>query len=115
LLGEGLIKFSAGSDDEEEFLDVRDQIAESQIQLIQTEDMSEPTERDELPWLKDPNFKVSIWAILKENIGKDLSRMTVPVILNTPLSMCQAVVPHCEYSHLLSLAADEDNSLKRLA
>jgi hypothetical protein len=30
-------------------------------------------ERFELPWLKDPKIKVSIWAIIKDSLGKDLS------------------------------------------
>ena len=48
----------------------------------------DPLEREELPWLKDPNAKVSIWAIIKDSIGKgDLSKMSVPVYFNDPSSL----------------------------
>jgi oxysterol-binding protein 1 len=47
----------------------------------------EPLERDMLPWLKDPNVKISIWAILKDNIGKDISKISVPVFFNDPTSL----------------------------
>ena len=29
--------------------------------------------RDQLPFFKDPKIKVSIWGIIKDSIGKDLS------------------------------------------
>lgn len=43
--------------------------------------------REELPWLKDPNTKFSIWAIIKDSIGKDLSKISVPVYVNDPSSL----------------------------
>lgn len=52
------------------------------------EEDDEPLEREELPWLKDPNAKISIWAIIKDSIGKgDLSKMSVPVYFNDPTSL----------------------------
>ena len=48
---------------------------------------NEPQERDQLPWFKDPNVKVSIWAILKDSIGKDISKISVPVYFNDPTSL----------------------------
>ena len=48
----------------------------------------EPLEREELPWLKDPNAKISMWTIIKDSIGKgDLSKMSVPVYFNDPTSL----------------------------
>lgn len=48
----------------------------------------EPLEREELPWLKDPNAKMSIWTVIKDSIGKgDLSKMSVPVYFNDPTSL----------------------------
>ena len=47
----------------------------------------EPAEREFLPWLKDPNAKVSIWAIIKDSIGKDISKISVPVYFNDPTSL----------------------------
>jgi hypothetical protein len=51
------------------------------------DEQEEPLERDTLPWLKDPNMKISIWAILKDNIGKDISKISVPVFFNDPTSL----------------------------
>ena len=47
----------------------------------------EPAERESLPRLKDPNAKVSIWAIIKDSIGKDISKISVPVYFNDPTSL----------------------------
>lgn len=43
--------------------------------------------RDKLPFFKDPKVKISIWTVLKDSIGKDLSKITMPVYFNQPLSL----------------------------
>jgi oxysterol-binding protein 1 len=48
---------------------------------------NDPEERKILPFFKDPKIKISIWSILKESIGKDLSKITVPVFFNQPLNI----------------------------
>lgn len=56
------------------------------IQLIvQAED--EPFERTSLPWLKDPAVKAGVWSIIKDNFGKDLSSIAVPVYFNDPTNL----------------------------
>jgi len=65
--------------------------------------------------LKDPKVKVSLWAIIKDSVGKDISKITVPVYFNDPSSLLQKCAQSCEYNHLLDQAAEEPNSLKRLA
>ena len=70
--------------------------------------------RDELPFLKDPEVKISVWAIIKDNLGKDLSKMTVPVFMNSPVSAIQQSVALCEYNFMFDQAAEEECSLKRL-
>ena len=40
-----------------------------------------------LPALKPPDQKVSIWKVIKDAVGKDLSRFCVPVYFNEPISM----------------------------
>ena len=47
----------------------------------------DPPTRDVLPFFKDPKVKISLWTILKDSIGKDLSKITVPVYFNEPLSI----------------------------
>lgn len=51
------------------------------------ESKEEPLERDELPWLKDPNAKISFWTVIKDNLGKDISKLSVPVYFNDPTSL----------------------------
>jgi len=48
-------------------------------------------ERDSLPFLVPENQSFSIWAILKDAIGKDLSKITMPIWLNEPNSMLQKI------------------------
>ena len=68
----------------------------------------EPLEREELPWLKDPNAKISMWTIIKDSIGKgDLSKMSVPVYFNDPTSLLQKCAESMEYNEILDEAAEE--------
>jgi hypothetical protein len=54
-----------------------------------------------LPFFKDPKVKISIWAILKDSIGKDITKITVPVYFNEPLSLLQRTAAPIEYADLL--------------
>jgi oxysterol-binding protein 1 len=47
----------------------------------------EPLERELLPYFKDPKQKISFWTVLKDIIGKDLTRISFPVYFNDPLSI----------------------------
>ena len=60
-------------------------------------------------------MKLNIWEILKNAIGKDLTKIAMPVQLNEPLSMLQKLVEPFQEASLLLKAAEEPNSLKRLA
>lgn len=48
---------------------------------------------------------MGIWAIIKDNIGKDLSKIAVPVFFNEPLSLTQKSLQGLEYAHILEKAA----------
>ena len=63
------------------------EVADNSEREIRPGDTDEPLERDQLPWLKDPNSRPSIWTILKDTVGKDFSRMAVPVYFNDPTSL----------------------------
>lgn len=63
-----------------------DESGETQVMAIQQKS-NEPKQRTELPWFKDPSIKLSIWAIIKDSIGKDISKLTVPVYFNDPLNL----------------------------
>ncbi len=63
-------------------------------------------ERLTLPSLRPPGYKVSFWTILRECIGKDLSRITMPIYFNLPLSNLQISAGPCEYNYILDAAAE---------
>lgn len=46
-----------------------------------------PHERTRLPHLKDPSQKMPFWKILKDLIGKDLTKVSMPVYFNEPISI----------------------------
>jgi len=56
----------------------------------------------------------SIWSVLKNCIGKELSKITMPVIFNEPLSFLQRMVEYMEYAHLLRRAAEETDPVYRM-
>jgi hypothetical protein len=68
---------------------------------LETSGDDEAMERTILPWLKDPNIKISLWSILKDNLGKDTSRISVPVYFNDPSSLLQKAASSMEYNYLL--------------
>ena len=70
--------------------------------------------RDTLPYLKPPGQKISVWKVIKQAVGKDLSRFCVPVYFNEPISMLQKVSEIMEYESLIVKAAEEHDQLKRL-
>eukprot|EP00041_Stephanoeca_diplocostata_P024460 m.620269 g.620269 ORF g.620269 m.620269 type:complete len:510 (-) comp22534_c0_seq3:540-2069(-) len=71
--------------------------------------------RSELPVKRkiDPK-EASVWSILKKNIGKNLSKISMPIALNEPLSALQRLCEELEHCHLLDKAADEKCPSKQL-
>lgn len=78
----------------------------------------------------DDRPKISLWVrilcsssfpgadelqgILKSMIGKDMTKMTLPVSFNEPTSLLQRVCEDMEYADLLDTAADRADSTERL-
>ncbi|GKU95519.1 hypothetical protein SLEP1_g8871 [Rubroshorea leprosula] len=57
--------------------------------------------------LPDPVEKekgVSLWSMIKDNVGKDLTRVCLPVYFNEPISSLQKCFEDLEYSYLLDRA-----------
>lgn len=50
--------------------------------------------------------QISIWSILKQSIGKDLSKITLPAAWCEPLSFLQRVTENFYYSDLVNKASD---------
>ncbi|KZF24131.1 hypothetical protein L228DRAFT_90195 [Xylona heveae TC161] len=62
----------------------------------------------------DNRPKISLWAILKSMIGKDMTKMTLPVSFNEPTSLLQRVAEDMEYADLLDTAAERLDSTERM-
>lgn len=54
--------------------------------------------RNKLPLSDDTRPPVSLWAILKGSIGKDLTKISFPVFFNEPCSMLQRMAEDIEFS-----------------
>ena len=52
-----------------------------------------------------PNYSLNLWSVVKNSIGKDLSKIPMPVNFNEPLSFLQRFSEDLEYSSLLDLAS----------
>lgn len=62
--------------------------------------------RKKLPEPKEKEKPVGLWSIIKENIGKDLSGVCLPVYFNEPLSSLQKCFEDLEYSYLVDRALE---------
>ncbi|XP_068587654.1 oxysterol-binding protein-related protein 7-like isoform X2 [Cebidichthys violaceus] len=70
--------------------------------------------RTVLPASGTDNSHIGIMSILYNNIGKDLSRISMPVDLNEPLSLLQRLSEELEYSELLDIANRTDDPYERM-
>uniref|UniRef100_A0A4W3HCU8 Oxysterol-binding protein n=1 Tax=Callorhinchus milii TaxID=7868 RepID=A0A4W3HCU8_CALMI len=62
-----------------------------------------------------PNISnISLWNILRNNIGKDLSKVSMPVQLNEPLNTLQRLCEELEYSELLDKASQTLDPFERM-
>ncbi|EGD89830.1 hypothetical protein H112_02303 [Trichophyton rubrum D6] len=123
------------SDDEEEFFDAIDAgdvevVVPTKEEKIQLDESSarakkeseiapsfkgyEDEIRKRLKMEADDRPKVSLWGILKSMIGKDMTKMTLPVSFNEPTSLLQRVAEDMEYTDLIDTAADRPDSLERM-
>ncbi|XP_025884515.1 oxysterol-binding protein-related protein 1B-like isoform X2 [Solanum lycopersicum] len=73
--------------------------------------------REKLPDPVNEEKGISLWSMIKDNIGKDLTRVCLPVYFNEPLSSLQKCFEDFEYSYLLDQAYEwgrTGNSLMRM-
>ncbi|XP_051829099.1 oxysterol-binding protein 2 isoform X5 [Antechinus flavipes] len=61
-----------------------------------------------------PNYNVNLWSIMKNCIGKELSKIPMPVNFNEPLSMLQRLTEDLEYHELLDKAVKCENSTEQM-
>ncbi|XP_050316158.1 oxysterol-binding protein 1 isoform X2 [Anthonomus grandis grandis] len=62
-----------------------------------------------------PNYPLNLWSIMKNCIGKDLSKIPMPVNFNEPLSMLQRLTEDYEYAEILDKAANCSDPCEQLA
>ncbi|XP_033837481.1 oxysterol-binding protein-related protein 3 isoform X4 [Periophthalmus magnuspinnatus] len=67
-----------------------------------------------LPSPSPNSSTISLWNILRNNIGKDLSKVAMPVHLNEPLNTLQRLCEELEYSELLDQAASTQDPFERM-
>lgn len=60
--------------------------------------------RRKLPEPAEKEKGISLWSMIKDNVGKDLTRVCLPVYFNEPLSSLQKCFEDLEYSYLLDQA-----------
>ncbi|KJA26139.1 hypothetical protein HYPSUDRAFT_37022 [Hypholoma sublateritium FD-334 SS-4] len=70
--------------------------------------------RTQLPTLPSAD-EGSLFAILKKNVGKDLSSITFPVSFNEPLTLLQRAAEEVEYFSLLDEAAKSADPVTRMS
>lgn len=70
--------------------------------------------RTKLPVPKPEVGDFNLWNLLCRNIGKDLSKISMPVTLNEPLNTLQRLCEELEYSELLDKAAETQDPYERM-
>ncbi|XP_043987504.1 oxysterol-binding protein-related protein 6 isoform X2 [Gambusia affinis] len=114
-----------GSDDESYVSDVSDNISEDNASVtdIVSRQMANGDfagsafrngRRICLPAPCPDTSNINLWNILRNNIGKDLSKVSMPVELNEPLNTLQRMCEELEYSELLDKAAETEDPFERM-
>jgi hypothetical protein len=70
--------------------------------------------RSHLPSPMVSRNDVSLWSILKHCIGKELSKIAMPVVFNEPVSFLQRIAENGEYIHILKEADLCDDPVDRM-
>ncbi|KAJ8416907.1 hypothetical protein AAFF_G00327850 [Aldrovandia affinis] len=113
------------SDDESYVSDVSDNISEDNASVTDNISRQMPNgelagggfrngRRTCLPAPSPDTTNINLWNILRNNIGKDLSKVSMPVELNEPLNTLQHMCEELEYTELLDKAADTSDPYERM-
>ncbi|KAJ2754766.1 Oxysterol-binding protein 3, partial [Coemansia sp. BCRC 34490] len=85
--------------------------------LVTLDSVREGTKKHEprttLP-AESSEVNVSLISILRKNVGKDLSSIAMPLIMNEPINALQALCEELMYGRLLQRADEMNDSLDRL-
>nr|XP_043614740.1 oxysterol-binding protein-related protein 1C [Erigeron canadensis] len=111
--GSDIRSSSFTSDDEDQ---VNEPEIDASIRSVGT-DFPHVKRRKKLPDPVEKEKGVSLWSMIKDNIGKDLTKVCLPVYFNEPISSLQKCYEDLEYSYLLDRAYEwgkRGNSLMRI-
>uniref|UniRef100_A0A3Q3LZV6 Oxysterol-binding protein n=1 Tax=Mastacembelus armatus TaxID=205130 RepID=A0A3Q3LZV6_9TELE len=116
---------ASDEDDDNEFFDAMEDPAEfitvpfDELSLTSNPESPQPLDiepvrqrRTRIP--DKPNYYLNLWSIMKNCIGKELSKIPMPVNFNEPLSMLQRLSEDLEYYELLDKAAKCQSSLEQM-
>uniref|UniRef100_A0A7N6ACL3 Oxysterol-binding protein n=1 Tax=Anabas testudineus TaxID=64144 RepID=A0A7N6ACL3_ANATE len=101
------------SDDDSYISDISDNISMDNFSSVDESSVI-CRRRSLLPSPSPNNSTISLWNILRNNIGKDLSKVAMPVQLNEPLNTLQRLCEELEYSELLDRAASTQDPFERM-
>ncbi|XP_055945892.1 oxysterol-binding protein 1-like [Argiope bruennichi] len=73
-----------------------------------------PVKKRRLTVPEKPNYSLNLWSIMKNCIGKELTKIPMPVNFNEPLSTLQRLTEEYEYSDLLDKAAQCSDSCEQM-
>ncbi|XP_075390036.1 oxysterol-binding protein 2 isoform X2 [Tenrec ecaudatus] len=108
-------KESSKAEDETESVSVDDWTAtDNVLDSTSSELQAPPTikRRSRIP--DKPNYSLNLWSIMKNCIGRELSKIPMPVNFNEPLSMLQRLTEDLEYHHLLDKAVSCTSSMEQM-
>uniref|UniRef100_A0A3B4AIT4 Oxysterol-binding protein n=1 Tax=Periophthalmus magnuspinnatus TaxID=409849 RepID=A0A3B4AIT4_9GOBI len=111
---------ASDEDDDNEFFDAMEEAPEF-ITVPEPLTMSQEPSQELVPLKKrrtripdKPNYSLNLWSIMKNCIGKELSKIPMPVNFNEPISMLQRLSEDLEYYELLDKAAKCHSSLEQM-
>ncbi|KAL0745928.1 hypothetical protein Bca101_101555 [Brassica carinata] len=101
-------------EDEPSFHDTKEYFNEPNIgsgsNLSNNSGSADIKRRTKLPDPAEKEKAVSLWSMIKDNVGKDLTRVCLPVYFNEPISSLQKCFEDLEYSYLLDRAYEHGKS-----
>ncbi|KAK2659621.1 hypothetical protein Ddye_006154 [Dipteronia dyeriana] len=107
---------SFSSDDEEIYVVESEDDIDLSIRFVGT-NYPYVKRRKKLPDPAEKEKGISLWSMIKDNIGKDLTKICLPVYFNEPLSSLQKCYEELEYSYLIDRAYEwgkRGNNLLRI-
>ncbi|KAI8927091.1 Oxysterol-binding protein-domain-containing protein [Entophlyctis helioformis] len=97
------------------FTDLPPNYTTSSVAVEETKKPMQVVRRTNLPAPTYSMENISVMSILRNNVGKDLSTVAMPIALNEPINLLQKLCEELEYSDLLDLASSITDPVHRLA